>query len=156
MLNEIEKSDKKIRQERFFAFLNKKRDVTRGNVSFRWNHRQKKVHAMRVSVRDKATCVCVCVFACVRVRGGHEHLPDVSRVAAHQLDDAARVADRAVRQQEEQPRVAGAQGLPQRPVERRQQVGAAHVRPHPADVVARLGQRVLAQFIQSYIIWKWI
>ena len=71
-------------------------------------------------------------------------LPGVARVAAHQLDDLARVADRSVGQQEEQPGVSALHGLPQGPVERSQQVGPAHVCPHPPDVLAGVCQRVLA------------
>ena len=78
------------------------------------------------------------------MHGEDDGLPGVARVAAHQLDDPACVADGAVGQQEEQPGVAALQGLPQGPVERGQEVGPAHVRPHPLDVLTSQGQRVLA------------
>lgn len=71
------------------------------------------------------------------------NLPNVARVAAHHLDDPARVADGAVRQQEEQPGVSADHGLLQDPGERGEDVGTPHVCSHLPDVLTGLGHSLL-------------
>lgn len=60
-----------------------------------------------------------------------------------QLEDLPRVAHGPVRQQEEQPGVAPGDRLPHDPLQRRQDVGAAHVSPDPPDALAGDGQALL-------------
>lgn len=72
-----------------------------------------------------------------------QHLPNVARMAAHHLDDPARVTDGAVRQQEEQPGVSTDRGLPQDPGDGGEDVGPPHVGSHLPDVVARRGHGLL-------------
>lgn len=55
------------------------------------------------------------------------HLPDVTGMAANQLNNFARVADGTVGEQKEQARVSAEHGLPQDPAEWLQDVGPSHV-----------------------------
>lgn len=75
-----------------------------------------------------------------------ESRPDVARVSADQLDNFARVADGAVGEQEQQARVSAGHGLPQDPVERRQDVGAPHVGSDLPDILAGHSQRLLGSW----------
>lgn len=65
------------------------------------------------------------------------------------LQDLPRVAHGPGRQQEEQPGVAPGDRLPHDPPQGRQDVGAAHVSPHPPEALAGDGQALLPKEQQS-------
>lgn len=66
-------------------------------------------------------------------------------MAAHQLDNLARVADGPVGEQEEQAGVSGDHRLPQDPAERLQDVGAPHVSFDPLNILTSQSQGVLSR-----------
>lgn len=74
-----------------------------------------------------------------------KHLPDVTSMAANQLNNFARVADSTVGEQEEQARVSAEHGLPQDPAQRLQDVSPSHVCSHFPNIFTSQSQGLLKE-----------